>query len=601
MARIQIPIDALTSRLNLQDRFNTMRSGGLTARFANLRPISEFFDMKRISKPANFGEVQSRWNYNLSYFSSNYSVIFVMLSIYALLTNWVLLFDIIFVVAGMFLIGKLEGRDLEIGSFRATTSQLWTGLLVISVPVGLYASPFSTLLWLVGASGVVILGHAAFMDKPIDEAFSGEAGAAQRGYWEDGQRVEELETDEEDSDIQGVGLISRGKRFASDPLRFTGTDLGDRAGTLRRGYDYQSDEEDDSSEADSDEDSEGSSSEEELDIDWDQLSPMEREEALVQTALARIRRAQEKGRSDVRLNQEEMAAFERYKKRKEKEARRQERKRRKEKDHRFSIPLAQFEAPSRRWSPTISADDDLPRHPSPGTFAEVQNRDPMPPMGYFPPPNATRTRQRSSTSASQRPPSRAFGDRGSSPFQYAYIGARQSSDSRPISSRGHPTSEDGRGQPNMSPASSTSSMSRTRAGLDPFQFQTEGPRAQASAARRNVSGSTDGKRTPAVPPTARMTRSKAPPPPQSSSEDSGEESTEESTSDGIGNGAQIAQPPPPPQPQPQPAQTRRGRKEAIVVEEAASREPTRETSRGKKSSNSSPSKKKPAASRKKKK
>lgn len=175
MARIQIPIDALTSRLNLQDRFNTMRSGGLSARFANLRPVSEFFDMKRLSKPANFGEVQSRWNYNLSYFSSNYTVVFLMLSIYALLTNWLLLFDIIFVVAGMFLIGRLDGRDLEIGTFRATTSQLWTGLLVIAIPLGLFASPFTTLLWLIGASGVVILGHAAFMDKPIDEAFSGEA------------------------------------------------------------------------------------------------------------------------------------------------------------------------------------------------------------------------------------------------------------------------------------------------------------------------------------------------------------------------------------------------------------------------------------------
>ncbi|KAJ5004297.1 Prenylated Rab acceptor 1 [Colletotrichum sp. SAR 10_66] len=414
MARIQIPIDALTSRLNIQDRFNSMRSGGLTARFANLRPVGEFFDMKRLSKPGNFGEVQSRWNYNLSYFSSNYSVVFLMLSIYALLTNWLLLFDIIFVVAGMFLIGKLDGRDLEIGTFRASTSQLWTGLLVIAIPVGLFASPFSTLLWLIGASGVVILGHAAFMDKPIDEAFSGEAGAAQRGHWDSGERVEELDTDENNSDIQGVGLVSRGKRIASDSLRFTGTDLGDRTGTSRRGYEYQSEDEDDSSEDDSEEDDD--SSEDEFEIDWDQLSPMEREEALVQTALARIRRAQEKGRADVKLNKDEMAALERHKKRMAKEARKQERKRRKEKEQRYSIPLSQLQAPIRRRSPT--ADDDLPLHPSPGTFDAVQNRGAMPPVGYFPPPNASRTRHRSSTSSSQRPPSGGE-PRGSSPFQYA--------------------------------------------------------------------------------------------------------------------------------------------------------------------------------------
>ena len=175
MSRIQIPLDVLTSRLNLQERFDGLRAGPLSGRFANLRPISEFCDFKRLIKPANFAEAQSRVNYNLTYFSSNYAVVFAMLSIYALLTNWILLFDIILVVVGMFLIGRLEGRELEIGTFRATSSQLYTGLLIVAVPLGLLASPWTTLLWLIGASGVTILGHASFMDKPIDEAFSGEA------------------------------------------------------------------------------------------------------------------------------------------------------------------------------------------------------------------------------------------------------------------------------------------------------------------------------------------------------------------------------------------------------------------------------------------
>lgn len=165
----------LTSRLNLSDRFAGVRSQSLTSRFANLKPVSEFLDLKRLSKPANFGEVQSRVNYNLSYFSSNYFVVFLMLSIYSLLTNWLLLFDIFLIGGGMWGIGKLEGRDLEIGTFKATSSQLYTGLLVVAVPLGIFASPISTVLWLIGASGVSILGHASFMDKPIDEAFSGEA------------------------------------------------------------------------------------------------------------------------------------------------------------------------------------------------------------------------------------------------------------------------------------------------------------------------------------------------------------------------------------------------------------------------------------------
>jgi hypothetical protein len=175
MARIQIPLDALVSRINFGERFGALRSNTIGGRFSNLRPIGEFLDFKRVSKPANFGEVQSRVNYNLGHYSSNYAVVFLMLSIYALLNNWLLLFDIIFIAAGVWLIGMLDGRDLELGTFRATTSQLWTGLLVVAVPLGIFASPFATLLWLIGASGVVILGHASFMDKPIDEAFSGEA------------------------------------------------------------------------------------------------------------------------------------------------------------------------------------------------------------------------------------------------------------------------------------------------------------------------------------------------------------------------------------------------------------------------------------------
>ncbi|KAG7126205.1 Prenylated Rab acceptor 1 like protein [Verticillium longisporum] len=81
MARIQIPLDALTSRLNFQERFGSLSTGTVGSRFSNLRPISDFLDFKRLSKPANFGEAQSRVNYNLSHYSSNYAVVFAMLSL----------------------------------------------------------------------------------------------------------------------------------------------------------------------------------------------------------------------------------------------------------------------------------------------------------------------------------------------------------------------------------------------------------------------------------------------------------------------------------------------------------------------------------------
>lgn len=172
---INIPLDAISSRFNMGAVTDSIRSQSIGSRFANLRPVGEFFDIKRLSKPANFGEVQSRINYNLSYFSSNYMVIGVMLAIYGLISNMWLLFDMIFVGCSLFIIKKLDGRDLELGFTRLTTAQLYTGTLIIGIPVFIFSGPISLMLWLIGAVGVCTFGHASFMDKPIDQAFSEEA------------------------------------------------------------------------------------------------------------------------------------------------------------------------------------------------------------------------------------------------------------------------------------------------------------------------------------------------------------------------------------------------------------------------------------------
>jgi hypothetical protein len=128
-----------------------------------------------MSRPNGWGDAQSRINFNLGYFSSNYAVVLACLSIYSLLTNLLLLFVIVLVVVGMFAIGSLQGQDLVLpwGS-TIPTSSLYTGLFIVAVPLGIFASPLATILWLIGASGVTILGHAALMEKPIESAFAEE-------------------------------------------------------------------------------------------------------------------------------------------------------------------------------------------------------------------------------------------------------------------------------------------------------------------------------------------------------------------------------------------------------------------------------------------
>lgn len=165
-------------------------------------------------------------------------------------------------------------------------------------------------------------------------------------YDERQARVEEVDSD--NSDTQGVDLsFGNEKQFASDSLHFTGADL--TSTRVRRSYTI------DESEGSS-EDSEGSDVE---GLDSLQVALRDKEEALVQSALARIRRAQEKGKKEVKLNQEELDALEKRRKRLQAAATAKarkgsgsssgsERKRRNERN--ITIPLAPPEAESRSSS-----------------------------------------------------------------------------------------------------------------------------------------------------------------------------------------------------------------------------------------------------------
>ncbi|KAI1356910.1 hypothetical protein F5Y01DRAFT_7384 [Xylaria sp. FL0043] len=143
------------------------------------------------------------------------------------------------------------------------------------------------------------------------------------------------------------------RRHVSDELRFTGIDMG--GGRLRNKYAYQhSDGDNDSTEAESQASSES---------DKEDETRAEIENALVQSALTRIRKAKAKGKQDVKLNKEELAALERRRKRLQAEAesaakkKGKERKHPKEKEQRVAVPLSHFDSanPNRR---SLSASDD---------------------------------------------------------------------------------------------------------------------------------------------------------------------------------------------------------------------------------------------------
>jgi PRA1 family protein 1 len=274
--------------------------------------------------------------------------------------------------------------------------------------------------------------------------------------------VEELDSDD-DTDTQGVGLNFDKKRFASDPLQFANIDLTP-ASRVRKPYNY--DDSDDSSEdSESENEDEGTNAL--------QVALRDKEEALVQSALARIRRAQEKGKREVKLNQDELDALEKRRKRMQAAATAtkerkgsassggsgSERKRRNDR-HLVTIPIG--EPTSRKRGKSIRRDE--PANP-PGMLIEGPNGVTYAPLGYYPPQtNSSRnspTRPRSATSQQLHGPPPQFGPGSSRHFSE---GNRPVSSSSTSSRRPLPDEED------WVPSRRSSGSSQSH-GIDPFEFQ----------------------------------------------------------------------------------------------------------------------------------
>jgi hypothetical protein len=160
----------------------------------------------------------------------------------------------------------------------------------------------------------------------------------------------------------------------------------------------------------------------------------------VESALARIHRAQTKGKKDVKLNREELAALERRRDRLQDEW---EQRRRKDRERRFAVPISQLEPTSRkrRQEALPYPPDDIP--------SGSQERTNHPPMGHFPSPSA---RHVSDTAARPR-------SRGPLPHEKDWVPGLYSSRSS---------------QASTSVSSIPSSSRQSQHSMDPFQYMTSG-------------------------------------------------------------------------------------------------------------------------------
>jgi hypothetical protein len=242
---------------------------------------------------------------------------------------------------------------------------------------------------------------------------------------------------------------------------------------LRRGYGH-GDETTDDSEQDSDGEGEH--------VRLPLTDP--EEEALADAAVARIQRAQARGKKDVKLSKEELAAYQRRLQRMEDEERRQRR------QSRVAIPISQLD-PSSRMRQSLNS-DNRPRSITPDRGEE--RRPGYPPMGYFPPPSSSGGRPRSGT-ASSRTPSRAAIDRereqSSSPFTYTYVRGDPAASTRhpSDSSTGRPLEDSATSSRNRASPAPMQDSSRHSQLVDPFQYMTGGARTSYHAGGGSVRNS----------------------------------------------------------------------------------------------------------------
>lgn len=373
--------------------------------------------------------------------------------------------------------------------------------------------------------------------------------------WQNEIRVEELDSD--DTDTQGVGLNSE-KRFHSDPLHFTGIDMSSASSRARRGYNYGSEE--------SSSDSEISEFEGTNAL---QVALRDKEEALVQSALARIRRAQEKGKREVKLNQDELDALEKRRKRMQAAATTKSRRgsgesggsgserRRHSEKHLITVPIG--EPSSRKKSKSKRSSGVSPHPPAasnpPGMLVAGADGLQFAPVGYYPQANSSPNRN-----SLNRPRSVSSAQhlRGGPPPYPADSSNRHFSDTmRPSSSSStssrRPLPDEEGWMPEHSRRSSISSQP-----LDPFEYQTSsshpppipqqyiqqsnrrivsGPPeiAYSSVRRSPPTGYPAAARAPVSDPQLRRKSSRREELSQSSSEDE----DEDDESDDLGNGVKV--------------------------------------------------------------
>ncbi|KAJ3052546.1 hypothetical protein HK097_006077 [Rhizophlyctis rosea] len=153
--------------------WETVKAQG-QARFAGLKPVSEFFDRNRMSKPQSLNVFTTRLNFNLIYFQNNYILITLLCTIYLLFTNLSLLLGILFLIGAFKFVNSMNPNEPTRlpGGVMVTRTQLYPALVFIAILVLWFTSATSAIFWLASVCAFIIAIHAGFMEPPVEAEFA---------------------------------------------------------------------------------------------------------------------------------------------------------------------------------------------------------------------------------------------------------------------------------------------------------------------------------------------------------------------------------------------------------------------------------------------
>jgi hypothetical protein len=60
----------------------------------------------------------------------------------------------------------------QVGDYVVTQKSLYITLFCIGIPLLIFSGPFGTLFWLIGASGLVIIGHAVMIEPGVESEYA---------------------------------------------------------------------------------------------------------------------------------------------------------------------------------------------------------------------------------------------------------------------------------------------------------------------------------------------------------------------------------------------------------------------------------------------